>query len=56
VNAVLISEAFKKSGLDIDRRKITVKEGDIKELGSYTVIVNLTKEQVVEVPMEVIAE
>ena len=56
VNAVLISEAFKKNGLDIDRRKITVKEGEIKELGSYTVIVNLTKEQVVEVPMEVIAE
>jgi large subunit ribosomal protein L9 len=56
VNAVLISEAFKKNGLDIDRRKITVKEGEIKELGSYTVLVTLTKEQAVEVPMEVIAE
>jgi large subunit ribosomal protein L9 len=56
VNAVLISEAFKKNGLDIDRRKITVKEGEIKELGSYTVVVNLTKEQAVEVPLEVIAE
>jgi large subunit ribosomal protein L9 len=56
VNAVLISEAFKKNGLDIDRRKIAVKEGEIKELGSYTVVVNLTKEQAVEVPLEVIAE
>ncbi|MBL7789169.1 MAG: 50S ribosomal protein L9 [Chitinophagales bacterium] len=56
VNAVQISEAFKKNGLEIDRRKITVKEGEIKELGSYTVVVNLTKEQSTEVPLEVIAE
>jgi large subunit ribosomal protein L9 len=56
VNAVQISEAFKKNGVEIDRRKITVKEGDIKELGSYTVVVNLTKEHTAEVPLEVIAE
>lgn len=56
VNAVVISEAFAKNGVEIDRRKITVKEGDIKELGTYTVIVNLTKENQVEVPLEIIAE
>jgi large subunit ribosomal protein L9 len=56
VNAVLISEAFKKNGIDIDRRKISVKEGEIKELGSYTVLVNLTKDSVSEVPLEIIAE
>ncbi len=56
VNAVQISEAFKKNGVEIDRRKITIKEGEIKELGSYTVVVNLTKEQTAEVPLEVIAE
>lgn len=56
VNAVLISEAFKKNGIEIDRRKISVKEGEIKELGSYTVLVNLTKEYTAEVPLEVISE
>lgn len=56
VNAVQISEAFKKNGIEIDRRKITVKDGEIKELGSYTVVVQLTKEQSAEVPLEVIAE
>lgn len=56
VNAVQIAEAFKKSGVEIDRRKISVKEGDIKELGSYTVVVNLTKEHTAEVPLEVISE
>jgi large subunit ribosomal protein L9 len=56
VNAVQIAEAFKRSGVEIDRRKISVKEGDIKELGSYTVVVNLTKEHTAEVPLEVISE
>lgn len=56
VNPVQISEAFKKNGIEIDRRKISIKEGEIKELGSYTVVVNLTKEHVSEVPLEIIAE
>lgn len=56
VNAVQISEALGKSGMTIDRRKISVKEGEIKELGSYTVVVNLSKDHTVEVPLEVIAE
>jgi large subunit ribosomal protein L9 len=56
VNAVQISEAFKKNGIAIDRRKISIKEGDIKELGSYTVVVQHTKEEFSEVPLEIIAE
>jgi len=56
VNAVQISEAFKKNGVEIDRRKISIKEGEIKELGSYTVLVNLTKEHTAEVPLEIISE
>lgn len=58
VNAIQISEAFEKQGVVVDRRKITVKEGDIKELGSYTVVVALSKSEdhIVEVPLEIIAE
>lgn len=56
VSPLVIAEAFKKAGVEIDRRKITVKEGDIKELGSYTVHVQLTKEHAAEVPLEVISE
>jgi large subunit ribosomal protein L9 len=56
VNAVQISEALKKNGMEIDRRKISLKEGEIKELGSYTVVIALTKEHTAEVPLEVIAE
>jgi large subunit ribosomal protein L9 len=56
VNAVQIAEALKKNGIEIDRRKISVKEGDIKELGNYTVLVALTKDQTIEVPLEIISE
>lgn len=56
VNAVVIAEALSKSGIEIDRRKISVKEGEIKELGNYTVVIALTKEQSIEVPLEIISE
>jgi ribosomal protein L9 len=47
---------LKGKGVEIDRRKISVKEGDIKEVGSYTVVIALTKEQSVELPLEIFAE
>ena len=56
ISAMQISEVLKSKGVEIDRRKISVKEGDIKELGSYTVLIALTKEQSVELPLEIFAE
>lgn len=56
VSAIQISEVLKSKGVEIDRRKISVKEGDIKEVGSYTVVIALTKEQSAELPLEIFAE
>jgi large subunit ribosomal protein L9 len=56
ISAMQISEVLKSKGVEIDRRKISVKEGDIKEVGSYTVLIALTKEQSVELPLEIFAE
>lgn len=56
ISAIQISEVLKSKGVEIDRRKISVKEGDIKEVGSYTVVIALTKEQSVELPLEIFAE
>jgi large subunit ribosomal protein L9 len=56
ISAIQISEVLKGKGVEIDRRKISVKEGDIKEVGSYTVVIALTKEQSVELPLEIFAE
>ena len=54
VNALHISEALAKKGLEVDRKQIVVK--DVKEVGSYKAIVNLHKEVSVEIPFEVVAE
>ena len=56
ISAMQISEVLKSKGVEVDRRKISVKEGDIKEVGSYTVVIALTKEQSVELPLEIFAE
>jgi len=56
VNPVQIAEALKEKGFDIDRRNITFKEGAVKELGTYTAIINLYKDIKAEVAFEVISE
>ena len=54
VNALQISEALAKQGLEIDRKIITMK--DAKEVGTYQATVHLHKEVSVEIPFEVVAE
>lgn len=56
VNPVQIAEALKEKGFDIDRRNIVFKEGAIKEIGTYTAIINLYKDIKAEVVFEVISE
>lgn len=56
VNPVQIAEALKEKGFDIDRRNIIFKEGAIKEIGTYTAIINLYKDIKAEVAFEVISE
>lgn len=54
VTALQISQALSTKGYDIDRRKIEV--GDIKVLGTYEATVNLHRDVVVNVKIEVVAE
>ena len=44
-----------KSGFDIERRKLSIVEGTVKTLGSYTLRVDLSKEDSVIVPFEVVS-
>jgi len=55
VNSIQISEALKKQGFEVDRRRITF-ETDPKVLGEYVANLNLHKEVKVQVPFEVVAE
>jgi large subunit ribosomal protein L9 len=43
-----------ETGFDIERRKITVVEGTVKSLGSYTAQIDLSKDNSITIPFEVI--
>jgi large subunit ribosomal protein L9 len=56
VNTIQLSEALKGLGFDIERKRISIKEDLIKEIGTYHAILKLHKEVNVTVPFEIVAE
>ncbi len=57
VSAYHIADAIKNQlQVEVDRRKITVLEGDVKALGTYTAEVGLGQSHKVNVTVEVVAE
>jgi large subunit ribosomal protein L9 len=55
ITALQVAEALKVKGFDIDRRKIAFREVP-KQLGTYTVVLDLHKEVKHEIKINVIAE
>ncbi len=55
INSAKVAEALKELGLEIDRKKIIIKD-NIKEIGHYTATIKLHREVSVELPFEVVAE
>jgi len=55
VTALQISDALKAKGFDIDRKKVMLKESP-KQIGTYTVTLDLHKEVKHEVKVNVVAE
>lgn len=56
VNTIMIAEALKEKGYDIDRKNILINEEHIKEVGEYKAKIKLHKEVVVEITFEIFAE
>ncbi len=57
VSAYHIAEAIKEQlQVEVDRRKITIVEGEVKSLGNYTAEVGLGSSHKVTVAFEVVAE
>jgi large subunit ribosomal protein L9 len=57
VNAIQVAQALKEQfDVDIDRKKIHVDHEHIKELGTYKAKIQLHKDIVVEITLEVFAE
>jgi large subunit ribosomal protein L9 len=55
VNNIQIAESLEKSGFNIDRKQIHIKEV-VKEIGNYKAVLKLHKEVSIEIPFEVISE
>ena len=56
VNTIQIAEALSEKGFDIDRKVISLKEEQIKEVGTYTAEIKLHREVKVAIEFEVISE
>ena len=56
VNTIQIAEALQKAGYEVERKNISIKEDQVKEIGKYVATVKLHREVKVEVNFEVVAE
>ncbi|MDE7166072.1 MAG: 50S ribosomal protein L9 [Bacteroidaceae bacterium] len=54
INSLQIAEELQKLGIEIDRKRIVVK--DVKSVGDYVAVVKLHKEVTAEIPFTVVAE
>ncbi len=55
VNTIQIADILKTKGIEVERKKISIKES-VKEVGKYTAVIKLHREVEVELPFEVISE
>jgi len=56
VNTIMLAEALKDKGFDIDRKNIIFDEEHIKEVGVYKAKAKLHKEVSIEIEFEIVAE
>ncbi|MDR0714686.1 MAG: 50S ribosomal protein L9 [Bacteroidales bacterium] len=56
VNTIQIAEALQAKGYDVDRKSISIKEDQIKEIGTYKAKVKLHKEIFAEIEFDVVSE
>jgi large subunit ribosomal protein L9 len=57
VNTIMIADAIKEAkNVEVDRKKIIIKEDHIKEVGKYKAQIKLYKDIVVDVDLDVVAE
>lgn len=56
VNSILISEALRKEGVEVDRKSIKILDEPIREIGTYEATANLHKEVKQDFKFEVVGE
>ena len=56
VNTIQIAEVVNKEGFKIERKNISIKEDQVKEIGKYTATIKLHREVKVDIEFVVVAE
>lgn len=56
INTTQIADAIKAVGHDVNRKQITIKEDNIKEVGTYTANIRLHKDVEFDISFEIVAE
>ena len=56
INTTQIAGAIKAVGHDVNRKQITIKDDNIKEVGTYTANIRLHKDVEFEISFEIVAE
>ncbi len=56
VNTIMLAEALREKGFDIDRKNISLPEDQIKEVGNYTATIKLHRDIKVALQFEIKAE
>lgn len=56
VTNIQLADAINKKGFEIDRKKISIVEKEVKEIGTYNVVIKLHRDVNVEIPFEVVSE
>lgn len=56
VNTIQIAESLEKLGFPIERKRITIKDDAVKQIGKYKAKIKLHKEVETEIDFEVVSE
>lgn len=56
VTNIQLADAINKKGFDIDRKKISIVQKEVKEVGKYDAVINLHRDVKVELNFEVVSE
>jgi len=56
VTNIQLADAINKKGFDIDRKKISIVQKEVKEIGKYQALIKLHRDVKVELEFEVVSE
>ncbi len=56
VTNIQLADAINKKGFDIDRKKISIVQKEVKEIGKYDAVIKLHRDVKVELTFEVVSE